>query len=357
MGGRTLCHPPESVAHFNHRDGKVKNPGHGAHMMRAAWVAIPVLLAVAVLTAAVPPGTYQDVEETSCWECHAPGLWDPEMVEPRVREYRFDPTPDGWVLSATVENPWLHDLQRVAGLVVMPHEGLRHAGGNSSLETHRGTMEVMPGSSGAAVVSIQVPEGTQRLVIRAQAEGLMQHEVDMTVYPGSDTDEGESWGFVQRNGSYEEARFGPDALGAAGWGEWTVAIRLDEGLGLPEDVDYTVEVESHGDPGRQPWLAISEETVAPHGEVTLTWPVSVGDDGAQQEASLHLLTDMHYRHDDASIENLAHAVTSLEFPVQVRGGSPLFIEEEPEEEDRVTPGVPAAALLAALLGTASIRRR
>lgn len=318
-----------------------------------------VLLVVGLLLVAgwaVGAPTSTQMAGTQCYDCHAPGLWTPPMVEPKVSEYRFVPEGGGWFLEADVRNTWTHQMLNVSGIL-----DTRHHRGVAVLPVGNGTAETFVGSFVASPLpaedsrshSIEAPVGTQTLHAALRSGGIFPHDLHLEVYPPGQSEP--CPGVVAQGAGREDTVvFGQEDLAAFGPGEWTFVVRKGASFEeIPEDVPYTLDVAF--DTSVQEAALATGGDAGPDEAVTLRWPVALAENG-RAPLALAIRYTSYYEHigGEPDTEYL-HTMTSVE--VTTLDGRPQFIEVEKEDvQDASIPGWPVASLLAALAAVVVARR-
>ncbi len=295
------------------------------------------VLLIGMATASMPADEYVAAEQSSCWECHAPGVWSPAMTGPQLREARIA---DAWTIQLDIENNWTHEFVHVVGLMEGNLSGLQPARSAGAAHGYGGRVDslLQPQS---VTETVEIAPGHQNA--RIQVEVFASTPQDVVVMLGPQG--AEPWFTVD-----EETTFTLGPRDFAGAGTWTWEATLVFEPSLNREVDYQITVESDN-VVTDAW--VTNATVAgPLETATVSWDLAPMDNLDETGLTLRAYAHAFYAHEEPVDDDHAWLTASEDVSLYVARGVLDFVQplnEEPEESDTFVPGPGLAWLLVALV--------
>ncbi len=308
------------------------------------WLAIATLLSLAGAVVATTPSDYAPMEESRCWECHGQGLWTPVMEAPTIS----DATISNDALTVTVSNPWLHDLQRVIGVLEPAGPIVGVTSQNDSTSTQSGSLAV----NGAQYNShpISVPNFAQGLEVTVTATQSFRTDLlvrlvapDGTAIHGAAT-----------AADKDAVSVASVPLAVHGKGAWAVEVYRADTLG---SASYTIEATSLATPSDGRWTT-TRGLVGPDGTTPLRFDIAAGAE-TTGNVRLQILTDAYYDHRPPTQEadDLDHLQAEALLELQNVAGTLSFVTVPFEVPAQEAPGPGPLALAGAILIAGIVARR
>lgn len=319
-------------------------------------LAVAALVATAALASAQEGKVYLDPEDSECWTCHAPGLWDPPMnpnfeVVPLASNVSIG---QEFEYSAQLVNTWrAEQLDMLVTLDISEAPSIQFVGGRDPVldQQQSGAIDVQPQPPGIGApstsqtyrepVQVSVPVGATDLRIRlSPADSDPQTGPDMTmrVFDGFETSK--SPGDRSVSFTVDDAGKGEDEVlsiqGAAnvaghGFGNWTVQAQVTTvDAGDPTDpaldpqateVPFTVTVDAWFNATEQRQQVVNKAgPVQSGGREIFTWQLeAVGAPQPGEAVRIIANVTTHYEHDSANDPDFENMTASAQTVVKSGG--------------------------------------
>ncbi len=309
-----------------------------------AWSAVLAMLLIAGFTVASAPADYVELEESRCWDCHAPGKWNPAMEAPKIDKVTLVDD----VLRVDVLNTWRHELRGVVAVFDAGDAWNVTTTHDDSESVQSGSFTV--GGQTSRTFTFSPANYAQGLQVTVTTSNAVQTDPTVTVV----APDGRS--FTGTAGAtVDSVSIGSVDKVLAGDGEWQVIVNRATAVG---SADVQVVAKSLAAPADGRWVAVDNTPILPGGSAQLRFTVAAGA-GDVSEGILEVYSNVYFDHAPPTpeAEDLDHLVTRLSFSVKNDDGALSFAGAPiPEPAQEEAPGLGFVAIVG-LLGVLALRRR
>ena len=353
---------------------------------RALWVMASLLAVAGVGLAQSPDGPplYEPVEETQCWKCHGPGLWDPDMdplvsIRPALQNVT---TGDAFSLDVEVINAWLvaeRDLELMDFRVTLDISAAPSLGFVSDMaplldQQTSGTIDFDAADLAdpntlttpqSGFVVIQVPEGATDVRVRLipdDPNAVTGPDLVLNIHPGVTEPADQASRTVDAGGPGATETFQADTpadFGELGFGNWTIEaqttfIDADKVQVFPPGgVGFTVVMDAWFNASTEVrQVRTASDTILPEQRVLMDWPLRVqADPQAGERLRYTVNVTSYYEHEGSEPDWQDHTLQIEEDLAVASGPTPRLVigqRDGPGITVVEAPGVSIAAISEAI---------
>ena len=321
---------------------------------RALWVMASLLAVAGVGLAQSPDGPplYEPIEQTECWTCHGPGVWDPDIdplvdIVPALRNVT---TGDEFSLDVEVFNAWLvpdRDIELMdfrVTLDISEAPSLVFVSDTPPVldEQTPGTIEFDPNDLSdpntlttpqTGFVTLQIPQGATDVRVRLVPDdpsATTGPDLTLNIHPGVNEPNGQPARSVDEGGPGATETFHADTpadFGELGFGNWTVEAQItyvDAGKGQvfpPGSVGFTVVMDAWFNASTEVrQVRTASDNILPEQRVLMDWPLRVqADPQAGERLRYTVNVTSFYEHEGAEPDWQDHTI-QIDEELEVDGG-------------------------------------
>ncbi len=343
-----------------------------------------LLLAALLLTAGLVAGQdgteYVPKDQTVCWDCHAPGLWNPDM-DPNFEVFPLlvEPAPgDEFTLTAELQNLWrAQQLDMFVTLDIGQAPSLRFVGGADPVDaTAAGSIAFEPSTPtnplapqnnfltepARANVRVDVPTGATALrlaLIPDDPSPTNGADLTMRVFDARTPLDGTPRAVINDAGQGATEVFrapGAADVASGGFGNWTVQAETTlatAGTQDPQNIGFTVRMDA--------WFNVTEEVqqvktnagpLAKGLNQVFEWRLTIlQEPGADEQIRVFGNATTYYDHEPPTEEDWSNMTVMQTAPVRATGNGTVQVGLEPAAivtDSFVPTGVSMAAISEAI---------